>query len=152
MKKLTVYSTILLAFGISAYGQKYVGDQDDIDQILDNISDFSNSYMNLDYDAIAEAYTIDGMILPPGADMISGREAIKKRWTLPSGVKIPLHKITPTEIRIVGEYAYDIGYYEGRTLRIDGNEVSWKGKYMIVWQKVRGEWKIYADIWNRIDD
>jgi ketosteroid isomerase-like protein len=131
--------------------QTYSGNQNDIDQILANIKAFSNAYMNLDYEAIANSYTEDGIILPPGGDIITGRAAIKKRWTLPEGVKIPLHKITPTEITIIGDIAHDIGYYEGRTLKKDGTEVSWKGKYLIIWKKINGDWKIYADAWNRID-
>ena len=131
--------------------QTFTGNQEDIDQILANITSFSNAYMNLDYETIANSYTEDGVILPPGADIITGREAIKKRWTLPEGVKIPLHKITPTEITVIGDIAHDIGYYEGRTLKKDGTEVSWKGKYLIIWKKINGDWKIYADAWNRVD-
>jgi ketosteroid isomerase-like protein len=134
-----------------ARGQQYTGNQKDIDMILKSIREFSNAYMNLDYDAIANSYTVDGKILPPGADIIEGREAIKKRWALPEGVKISFHKITPTEIQVIGEIAHDIGYYEGRTLGKDGTQVSWKGKYLIIWKKINGEWKIYADAWSRID-
>ena len=60
------------------------------------------------------------------------------------------HKITPKEIKVVGNEAYDYGYYEGTTLRANGSESNWKGKYVIIWKKVAGEWKIYLDIWNRI--
>jgi hypothetical protein len=33
------------------------------------------------FDALDAVYTADARILPPGAPMISGREAIKKFWT-----------------------------------------------------------------------
>ena len=32
----------------------------------------------------------------------------------------------------------------------DNKEVSWHGKYTIVWKKTDGEWKIYLDIWNNV--
>ena len=63
-----------------------------------------------------------------------------------------LHEVEPTEITIVDNIAYDLGYYNGKTQRKDGSVVTWKGKYLIVWKKVEGEWKIYADAWNDIKD
>ncbi len=150
---LTVFvlTFLILSPTENAFAQTFVGDQNDIKIILKNIDDFSRFYMKLDYESIVNAYTEDAVIMPPGADIISGREAIRKQWTLPIGVKIPYHKISPVEIKIVGEYAYDLGYYEGRTMQKDGNEMSWKGKYLIVWKKVNNQWKIYADAWNRIN-
>jgi ketosteroid isomerase-like protein len=123
----------------------------EIIDILKKTEEFSNAYMNKDYAKLASSYTLDAKILPPGADIITGREAIKKRWILPLGIQIRVHKITPTEINLLGNLAYDIGYYEGITIKKDASEVSWKGKYLIVWKKEDGDWKIYADAWNRMD-
>lgn len=125
--------------------------KEEVLKIVSNIINFSKYYTSADYDALANAYCKEGVILPPGADIIKGRAAIKKRWILPEGVKVPYHKITPTEIKIIGDYAYDIGYYEGTTIRKDKSEVSFKGKYLIVWKKEDGDWKIYADAWNKIN-
>ena len=125
--------------------------QEEVFKVVKNIISFSKYYTSQNYDALANAYSGDGVILPPGADIIKGREAIKKRWILPEGVKVPYHKIKPIEIKIINDFAYDIGYYEGRTIRKNGSEVSWKGKYLIVWKKEDGDWKIYADAWNRTD-
>ena len=135
-----------------AWGQTYVGNQEEIDQILVNIDSFSSYYMQGNIAALTECYTADGKILPPNANIIEGHEAIERRWTLPEGVKILWHHVTPTEIVVVDETAYDVGYYEGKTQRPDGSEVAWRGKYVIVWKKVDGEWKIYLDIWNRVDE
>ncbi|WP_350099289.1 nuclear transport factor 2 family protein [Fulvivirga sp.] len=142
----------MLANSFNGRAQTFVGDKQEIESILKNIKKFSSSYMNADYEAIARAYTPDAKILPPGADIIVGYAAIKKRWTLPEGIKILLHKVNPTEITIVNNIAYDLGYYNGKTQRKDGSVVEWKGKYLIVWKKVEGEWKIYADAWNDIND
>ncbi len=156
MNKLPVFNTILLFLLVGgsvsgSYSQTYKGDSGDVKQILTNIASFSRFYVNADYESLANSYTSDAKILPPGADIISGREAIKKRWTLPPGVSVSYHKATPTEIKIEGKYAYDIGYYEGTTRQKDGSESSWRGKYLIVWKKERKDWKIYADAWSRID-
>ncbi len=142
---------VMIFAGVSVSAQTFEGNKNDIEQILKNIDAFSNAFMSADYETLANSYSIDGKILPPGADIIAGREAIKKRWIQPEGVKILLHKVTPTEIKINGKYAYDIGYYEGKTKRKDGTEVYWKGKYLIVWRKDGKQWKIYADAWNNIN-
>ena len=145
---------VLLAFSVSTEvnAQKYTGDSGEIETILSKIRMFSEAYMSADYDALARMYTEDAMIMPPGAEIISGRSAIKKRWTLPEGIQIKLHKVTPVEIEIVDNTAYDLGTYEGITRRADNTEVAWKGKYIIIWKKVGDDWLIYADAWNRIDD
>lgn len=136
----------------SSFGQNFDNDKKEVQNILENIEAFSEYYTSGNYEALADAYCKDGIILPPGADIIKGREAIKQRWILPEGLSVPYHKIIPKEIKIIGDYAYDIGYYEGRTVRKDKSEVSWKGKYLIVWKKEDNDWKIYADAWNKIDD
>lgn len=98
------------------------------------------------------AYTDDAKIFPNNMDIIEGRDAIITYWTLPEGVETIYHKITPEEIKILGNEAYDYGYYEGKTKRADGSELKWKGKYVIIWKKINEEWKIYLDIWNRIQN
>lgn len=118
--------------------------------ILSNIKDFSISVMKSDYQSIGMAYTVDAKIFPNNMDILEGREAIIEYWTLPEGVQIKYHKITPEEIKVLDNEAYDYGYYEGTTRRSDGTEVSWKGKYVIIWRKIDQEWKMYLDIWNRI--
>jgi len=131
--------------------QNFYGPEADLAQIKENISIFSKFYMNGDIDKLTLCYTTDGKIFPNGTKIISGHEAIERKWTLPEGVKILHHKITPEEIRIVDDYAYDYGYYAGATQVQDGSESTWQGKYVIVWKKIGGEWKIFLDIWNSVN-
>ena len=148
MKTFTLISFLLFSCTITS--QTFKGNQKDIDMILSNIKDFSISVMNSNYQSIGMAYTVDAKIFPNNMDIINGREAIVKYWTLPEGVETKYHKITPEEIKILGNDAYDYGYYEGITRRSDGTESRWKGKYVIIWRKIDQEWKIYLDIWNSI--
>ena len=121
-------------------------------KIMANVRAFSQAYMDGDYEAMTNAYTLDGKIFPNNARIIEGHEAIKKRWTITDGSKVLLHEIQPEEIKFIGNYAYDYGYYHGKTQRPDGSVVTWKGKYVVVWKKVAGVWKMYIDIWNRVKD
>jgi ketosteroid isomerase-like protein len=140
---------VFILFPLSA--QTYLGKQKDIDQILENITKFSEYVVAADYDNIAASYTKDGKIFPNRLNIISGRADVRKYWVLPEGVRTIAHKITPVEIKVKGKEAYDYGYYEGTTRRANGEEVSWRGKYVIIWRKVGKEWKIYLDIWNSVD-
>ena len=138
-------TSIVTAQGIDMNNREVV-------KILKNVSAFSKAVMASDYQAIGDAYTVDAKIFPNGPDIIEGRDAIKKYWTLPEGRSTKYHKINPVEIKITGNEAYDYGYYEGTTLFDDGKESSWRGKYVIIWRKEDGDWKIYLDIWNAIRD
>ncbi|WP_179345495.1 YybH family protein [Winogradskyella ursingii] len=122
----------------------------DLDVINKNISAFSKAYMNGDIEALVNMYTKDGKIFPNNRDIISGQTDLKSYWNIPEGAKILHHKITPIEIKIENDIAYDYGYYEGKTQYKDKKESSWKGKYIIIWKNINGEWKIYLDIWNSL--
>lgn len=133
------------------YAQEYSGNGADLNIILNNVNEFSNAYINADYDKLTKFYSTDAKIFPAGTDIIVGHAAIKKRWTLPKGASVLSHKISPKEIKIVDNYAYDYGYYEGSSSLKNGETNFFKGKYVIVWRKDESDWKIYLDIWNRID-
>ena len=151
MKRFT-FLFLLVSVPMIASSQTYTGKQKDIDAILAEVKAFSEYVMAGDAQKIAASYTSDAKIFPNKRDILSGRETIQNYWTLPSEIKIIYHKVIPQEIRVQGKEAYDYGYYEGTTQRADGTEVSWKGKYVIVWKKVGKKWKIYLDIWNRIEE
>ncbi|GAB5400360.1 MAG: hypothetical protein Aureis2KO_19450 [Aureisphaera sp.] len=131
------------------YAQNLIGDEDEMNVILKNIQVFSELVMNSDFEGIGNTYTEDAKIFPTNKAIIEGREAITDYWKLPEGTVISYHKIIPEEIKIIGDEAYDFGYYEGATQK-DGKESRWQGKYVIVWKKVGDDWKIYLDIWNRV--
>ena len=150
--RILCFVMILLSMNVVGISQQYSGNQEDIDAILENIDKFSSYVMDSNNEKIAECYTDDGKIFPNNREIIEGRTLIKAYWKSPEGVSTIHHNVTPSEIKVLGSEAYDYGYYEGKTKRKDGQVVAWKGKYVIVWKKIEGEWKIYLDIWNRIAD
>jgi ketosteroid isomerase-like protein len=151
MKRLIVLLGCVLISG-AVFAQKYIGKQKDIDIILKNTKAFSSYYVQGDYQKLSDCYSPDGKILPNGSDIIEGHENIANRFRVPEGMKILRHKVSPQEIRVVKKVAYDYGYYEGETQGRDGTTSIWRGKYVIIWKKEQKDWKIYLDIWNRIND
>ena len=124
--------------------------QSDLDIIKKNTEAFSNAYMQGRINDLVNMYTNDGKIFPNQRKIISGKPDLKTFWAIPEGVKITYHKVIPSEVVIENNYAYDYGYYEGKTLTKEKKEVSWKGKYIIIWKKIDNDWKIYLDIWNNV--
>ncbi|MCB9041782.1 MAG: DUF4440 domain-containing protein [Lewinellaceae bacterium] len=125
----------------------------DLGAIHQNIDAFSQSLVEQDFEAVVAAYTPDAKLFPQRGDIRRGEAAVRRYWT-PSGSqksRTVHHRIKPEEIVVQGDMAYDWGYYEGATLRGDGTEVYWEGKYVIVWKKTAdGQWKIYLDSWNNL--
>lgn len=149
--KNSTFLLLFLFFGcLSANAQTYTGKQKDIDKILKNVAQFSEFVMAGDHESIANCYTSDGKIFPNKKDIMEGTQALSDYWKPHEGYSISYHKVTPSEIHIVKKTAYDYGYYEGETLGPDGKKTQWKGKYVIVWKKVKKDWKIYLDIWNSL--
>ncbi|WP_109853302.1 DUF4440 domain-containing protein [Aquimarina sp. AU58] len=140
----------LMLIGSQAIGQNYIGEKAEINQILENGKNFSKYVNTSNYKMIGESYTEDAKIFPNNLKILEGTEDILGYWRLPEGIKIINHKIDPIEIKIIGNEAYDYGTYQGTTKKADGEEITWKGKYVIVWKKVGANWKIYLDIWNSI--
>jgi ketosteroid isomerase-like protein len=130
--------------------KKNTNNDSDIGVIKKNTLAFSKAYMDGDINALVNMYTEDGKIFPNNRKIMSGKNDLTSYWTIPEGVDVLYHKVTPDEIHIENDTAYDYGYYEGKTLTKDKKEVSWQGKYLIVWKKVNGDWKIYLDIWNNV--
>jgi len=144
-------SISLLFFSINfATGQTYNGKEKHIKQILKNTEKFSEYVNTNNFKMIGESYTEDAKIFPQKGKILEGKKAILKYWSLPEGKKTINHKITQHEITIVKNTAYDYGVYQGTSIKPDGTKSNWSGKYVIVWKRVDGNWKIYLDIWNNL--
>ena len=99
-----------------------------------------------DFEGVAQLYTVDATAFPPGSAMVKGRAAIGAMWKgLAEHVSNP--KITTLDVkRLSPRAAREIGTFSLMMKDPTPKEIS--GKYVVVWEKVRGEWKLAADIWN----
>ncbi len=149
MKQILSLLFLILLYN-QAFGQTYIGKEKHIKQILKNTEKFSEYVNTNNYKMIGESYTDDAKIFPQKGKILKGKHAILKYWTLPEGIKTIHHKITQHEITIVKNTAYDYGVYQGTTVKKDGSKNNWSGKYVIVWKRIKGQWKIYLDIWNNL--
>ena len=99
-----------------------------------------------DVDWIVDLHAEGAWQLPPGAEPITGTEALREAWeamALTEGLEITWE---PTVARVSqsGDMAYDLG---GATItNPDGSEVP--AKYLVVWVREGGRWKVAADMFS----
>jgi ketosteroid isomerase-like protein len=102
-----------------------------------------------DLDAIMSFYATDATAAWPDAPAAHGSEAIRAAWI--ELLKTPglVLRFTPERIDVAnaGDLAADFGRVESE---FDGPEGHVKdvAKYLLVWQKVNGEWKALYDSFN----
>ena len=95
-------------------------------------------------DAVAAAacYTEDAQFLIPHLDPIQGRQAIEAIWKSMVGHGHTLDFKT-LELEGSDTSALDIGQYT----RTDGTgAILDRGKYIVLWKRVAGDWKIHRDM------
>jgi ketosteroid isomerase-like protein len=102
------------------------------------------------FKALDEIYTVDARILPPGAPMISGREAIKEFWSnLIQSVNARSAALASIEVMPTGDGIVELG----RALLEVGAEgqaaTEMEVKYVVYWRQEDGRWKWHVDIWNQ---
>jgi uncharacterized protein (TIGR02246 family) len=99
-----------------------------------------------DFAGVASLYTADATAFPPGSAMVQGRDAIGVMWK-GMAEKVTDPKVTTLDVKPLGPTAArEIGTFSLKTKGPTPQEVT--GKYVVVWEKVGGDWQLAADIWN----
>ena len=99
-----------------------------------------------DFEGIAQLYTVDAIAFPPGSTMVRGKAAIGEMWKR-MAEQAGNPKVTTLEVKQLGPAAArEIGTFSLATKGTPPKEIS--GKYLVLWERVRGQWKLAADIWN----
>lgn len=88
-------------------------------------------------------YTEDARILPPGTDMIQGRENIAQYWTA-AAEQVRRVQLSQVELQTAGDTVQEVG----RAALTLTNHTEVQGKYVVIWKQEGGQWKWHIDIWN----
>ncbi len=124
---------------------------DQIKRSMQSTNDLFNSeiFGKRNFAALDDIYTRNARILPPGAPMISGREAIKKFWSdMVQSANATSAVLASVDVMPVGDGAVEIGK---ATLTVEppGQPAAqMEVKYVVYWQQEDGRWKWHVDIWN----
>jgi len=106
---------------------------------------FAAAFAKGDAAALAAMYSATGQAFPPNGDVVRGAAALQKLWqdAMASGVKELV--LTTTETEGHGDTAIEVGSY--RMDAAAGKTVD-RGKYVVIWKRENGQWKVHRDIWN----
>lgn len=112
-------------------------------------SRFGAAVAKLDVVAATALYAPDASVMPPGLPTVRGTAEIRTMlaglFTAP-GLSITLHP-ERIDIASAGDLATDAGTVEVGMNTAQGPVIE-GSKYLEVWRKVNGEWKLMYDTWN----
>lgn len=115
------------------------------DAIANANRQFEQKFADGDARGMALLYTIDGAVLPPGAPMQQGTDAIEAFWKMVMNMGIKSAQLETVQLEAEADTALEVGRY---TLKGDGGQRIDEGKYLVVWKKQTGQWRLHKDIWN----
>ncbi len=115
-----------------------------IDEIRTANARFIECFRKRDANGIAALYAIGAKVLPPRADLVEGRDAIRQLWQRPMDAGLEEVALETLEVETQGDTSIEVGKYVMRA----GGQVADRGKYVVVWKKENGAWKLHRDIWN----
>jgi uncharacterized protein (TIGR02246 family) len=116
--------------------------------IQQTIERWMKAYNSGDTAGVAACYTENAKILPPGAPMMSGREAIQSVWQGAMGMGVKNIRLETVELEENGDTAVEIGNGILTIQPNGGDEFTDNVKYVVVWKKEDGAWRLDTDIWN----
>ena len=106
---------------------------------------FASTFTGGDAAAMAALYTENAQLLPSNSEFITGWEQIAGFWQQVMDMGIKTAELETLEAEGLGETAFEVGRYK---LGGAAGEILDEGKYVVVWKKEDGQWKLHRDIWN----
>lgn len=143
---------VLIASVLCGCGQsvKTSGAEDDIKAIRKLMNDFCAAHKYDDGAKLAEFYSDDAMLMPPGEPMVFGKQAIASRYQQDIEKFTAELTTTPDEIEVSGNLAFVRGTFTVLlTPKTEGEKIEATFKFIEILRKgIDGSWKPYCDIWN----
>ena len=106
---------------------------------------FEKNFASGDARGMASLYTSDGVLLPPGAGLQEGPDAIQSFWQMAMDMGIKEAHLQTLEVEQEGDTAIEMGQYE--LSGAEGQRMD-QGKYIVIWKRDEGKLKLHKDIWN----
>ena len=154
MKQFTLPSLMIVAFIWVLSSCKYEKPTDqtvaafNLDSAKKTIDDqnaaFQKAFETSDSVGLANLYTSDGKMMMPGAPSIVGRPAITS--TIAMFMKMNIKR----QAKTIDVWGNDEMIAEEGTASLSDQKGSVldQAKYLVIWKKEDGQWKIFRDMWN----
>lgn len=113
-------------------------------------ADWDDAVAKHDVERVLAFFADDGASLPPDHEMVVGdgprREYLAALFAEPDFESS--WETTRVDVSAAGDMALSVGTTSHAGRGPDGVPFTEQGKYVTVWGKVDGEWKVLADMWN----
>ncbi len=118
-------------------------------QAIDQVNrQFEQAFNRGDTAGVAKLYTDDGRLLPPGMPAMQGHQAIQQFWQGGREMGIQQVELHTDYFEPHGELAFEIGHAVLHITGPDGQAMTDSPKFVVVWKREGGTWKIAVDTWN----
>ncbi len=123
-------------------GSPYLRARAAVIEVENELVGFAN---NAKWDSMSKLYTSDGVIYPPGAPPVMGRNAIATFWRTVSNRGMDSFQLHLIDLEISGDLLIANGKY---AMRNKQNEILDIGKFMAIYRKEDNEWRLQTDMFN----
>lgn len=106
---------------------------------------FMETFRKGDAAGLATLYTEEGQLMPPNAGFQIGRQAIQAFWQAAMDAGIKEARIRIREVEAHGDTAIEVSDY---TLHGEGGAELDAGKFIVIWKREDGRWRLHRDIFN----
>lgn len=106
---------------------------------------FMEAFGRGDAASVAQLYTPGAQLLPAHSDVVAGTSAIQSFWQGVMDMGIEEVILETRELEAHDETAYEVGRF---TLEAAGEQLADTGKYLVIWKRDGGSWKVHRDIWT----
>jgi uncharacterized protein (TIGR02246 family) len=117
--------------------------------VTDSIAAANQAFMTAfgegDSARMAALYTPDGQLAPSNSDVIEGTEAIAAFWQAVIDMGLKSATLETIELEEYGDTSVEQGRYQ---LGDGQGNIADHGKYIVIWKRDGGGWKLHRDIWN----
>jgi ketosteroid isomerase-like protein len=106
---------------------------------------FMDLFRRGDAAGVARLYTTGARLLPAHSDFVAGTPEIERFWQGAMEMGLKEAALETLELEGHGDTALEMGRY---TLKTGDGKVADTGKYLVVWKREGGAWKLHRDIWT----
>lgn len=119
---------------------------------------FAEAFKAGDFATLGSMFTNDAIFCPPNANMITGKGNIQSFWERSKTIQTlrfdsqRVKTLAPDAMRAVGTMTMQVAFKmpPGVAAYAEQQSRELNLKYIFVWQRIDGEWKVESAIWNRI--
>jgi uncharacterized protein (TIGR02246 family) len=111
---------------------------------------YSAAYTANDVDALAALYAADAVLVPPGDDLVEGRDAIREYFRWPDDHREIAHALRTESVDVRGDMAIEIGEWETTYQRRGGERATQRAPYLMVWAREGDAWRVAYDTWHHL--